>query len=99
MDLHGPVQYAKGVGPQRAAALEKVGVRSTEDLLLHLPIRYEDRSSFARVADLRPGMRVSVAGEIAVAGFPRARRVTLYQIRPQHGGGRLKGPWVHPTFP
>jgi ATP-dependent DNA helicase RecG len=98
MDLHGPVQYAKGVGPQRAAALEKVGIRSAEDLLLHLPIRYEDRRSFARVADLRPGMRVSVAGEIAVAGLRRARRMTLYEIRLDDGSGRLKALWFNQTF-
>ena len=73
MDLQAPVQYVKGIGPQKAEALAKVGVRTAEDLLLHLPMRYEDRRSFARVADLRPGMRVSVSGEIAVAGLRRAR--------------------------
>ena len=73
MDLQAPVQFVKGIGPQKAEALAKVGVRTAEDLLLHLPMRYEDRRSFARVADLRPGMRVSVSGEIAVAGpAPRA---------------------------
>jgi ATP-dependent DNA helicase RecG len=62
MDLLAPVQYVKGIGPQRAEALARVGVRSTYDLLLHLPMRYEDRRAFARVADLRPGQRVSVCG-------------------------------------
>ena len=76
MDLQAPVQFVKGIGPQKAEALAKVGVRTAEDLLLHLPMRYEDRRSFARVADLRPGMRVSVSGEIAVAGLRRARRMT-----------------------
>src|SRR5260221_10394580 len=98
MDLHGPVQYAKGVGPQRAAALEKVGIRSAEDLLLHLPIRYEDRRSFARVADLRPGMRVSVAGEIAVAGLPGGRRVTPYRIQLAPRGGRAQAPRFNQTL-
>jgi len=90
MDLHAPVQYVKGIGPQRAEALSKVGVRTAEDLLLHLPMRYEDRRSFARVADLRPGMRVSVSGEIAVAGLRRARRLTIYEVRLDDGSGRLK---------
>ena len=74
MDLQVPVQYVKGIGPQKAEALGKAGVHTAEDLLLHLPMRYEDRRSFARVADLRPGTRVSVSGEIAVAGLRRARR-------------------------
>ncbi len=98
MDLHASVQYVKGVGPQRAGALEKLGIRTAEDLLLHLPMRYEDRRSFARVAELRPGMRVSVAGEIAVAGLRRGRRMTLYEIRLDDGSGRLKALWFNQPF-
>jgi ATP-dependent DNA helicase RecG len=104
MDLQTPVQYVKGVGPQRAAALEKAGVRTAEDLLLHLPLRYEDRRSFVRVADLRPGMRVSVSGEIAVAGLRRARRMTIYEVRLDDTSGRLKAvffnqPYLKETLP
>jgi ATP-dependent DNA helicase RecG len=104
VDLQAPVQFVKGVGPQRAAALEKAGVRTAFDLLLHLPMRYEDRRRFARVADLRPGMRVSVSGEIAVAGLRRARRMTLYELRLDDGSGRLKAvffnqPYLRDTLP
>jgi ATP-dependent DNA helicase RecG len=104
MDLQAPVQYVKGVGPQRAASLAKVGVRTAEDLLLHLPMRYEDRRSFARVADLRSGMRVSVSGEIAVAGLRRARRLTIYEVRLDDGTGQLKAiffnqPYLRETLP
>jgi ATP-dependent DNA helicase RecG len=104
MDLQAPVQYVKGVGPKRVEALAKVGVRTAEDLLLHVPMRYEDRRSFARVADLRPGMRVSVSGEIAVAGLRRARRMTIYEVRLDDGSGRLKAvffnqPYLRDTLP
>jgi ATP-dependent DNA helicase RecG len=98
MDLQAPVQYVKGVGPQRATALEKVGVRTVEDLLLRFPLRYEDRRSFTRVADLRPGMRVPVSGEIVVAGMRRGRRMTLYEIRLDDGSGRLKALWFNQPF-
>jgi ATP-dependent DNA helicase RecG len=98
MDLQAPVQYVKGVGPQRAAALERAGVRTAEDLLLRFPLRYEDRRSFIRVADLRPGMRVPVSGEIAVAGMRRGRRMTLYEIRLDDGSGRLKALWFNQPY-
>jgi ATP-dependent DNA helicase RecG len=98
MDLQVPVQYVKGVGPQRAAALEKAGVHTAEDLLLRFPLRYEDRRSFVRVADLRPGMRVSVCGEIVVAGLRRARRMTLYEVRLDDGSGRLKALWFNQPY-
>ena len=90
VDLSAPVQYVKGVGPQRAEALAKVGVRTAEDLLLHLPMRYEDRRLLARIADLRPGMRAAVQGEIVAAGLRRGRRMTLFEIRLQDASGHLK---------
>jgi len=98
MDLRAPVQYVKGIGPQRGQALARVGVRTAEDLLLHLPLRYEDRSTFVRIGDLRPGMRVSVAGEVAVAGLRRGRRMTIYEIRLDDGSGRLKVVFFNQPF-
>ena len=98
MDLAAPVQFVKGVGPQRAAALTELGVAAAEDLLYHIPLRYEDRRSFARIADLQPGMKVSVSGTIAVAGLRRARRMTLYEVRLEDDSGRLKALWFNQPF-
>src|SRR5687767_6242306 len=98
LDLATPVQFVKGVGPQRAAALAERGVKTYEDLLLHVPLRYEDRSRFAKIAELRPGMRVSVAGNVAVAGLRRARRITLFEVRIDDGSGRLKALWFNQPF-
>ena len=49
------LRYLKGVGPRRAEKLSEAGVACVEDLLYVLPFRYEDRRSFARLAELRPG--------------------------------------------
>jgi len=99
MDLHAPVQFVKGVGPARATGLEKAGVRDAFDLLLHLPMRYEDRRNTLRVSDLRPGMRVTVQGEVAAAGLRRGRRMTLFEIRLQDGSGSgLKVLWFNQPF-
>jgi ATP-dependent DNA helicase RecG len=97
-DLNAPVQFAKGVGPQRAAALVKAGVRTVEDLLFHLPLRYEDRRSFARIADLRAGTTACVSGVVSVAGLRRARRMSLYEVRLEDGTGRLKALWFNQPF-
>jgi len=98
MDLATPIQYVKGVGPQRAKALDKLGVRTAEDLLLHVPLRYEDRRAFAKVAELRPGMKVAVSGRIAVAGLRRARRLAIYEVRLEDETGRLKALWFNQPF-
>ena len=89
MDLESPVQFVKGVGPQRAESLAKLGVSTAEDLLLYLPMRYEDRRQFVRVAELRIGMKVAVSGKVAVAGLRRARRLSIYELRLDDGSGRL----------
>jgi len=98
MDLASPVQYVKGVGPQRAEALSREGVATLEDLLFHLPLRYEDRRQFSRIADLRAGMKVAVSGTVTVAGLRRARRMPIYEIRLDDGTGRLKALWFNQPF-
>ncbi|MFN3285584.1 MAG: ATP-dependent DNA helicase RecG [bacterium] len=45
--LQQPVQYVRGVGPRLAQAFARLGIRTVEDLLYHVPRRYEDRSRFA----------------------------------------------------
>ena len=45
-------QYIKGVGPKRAALLEKLGIVSARDILYYLPFRYEDRRNFKKIRDL-----------------------------------------------
>jgi ATP-dependent DNA helicase RecG len=88
----------KGVGPARAKSLAAQGIATIEDLLLHFPLRYEDRRSFTPIADLTPGVRTAVRGTIAVAGLRRARRMTLYEIRIEDETGRLKALWFNQPY-
>ena len=74
MALDTPLQYLKGVGPRRAADLQRVGLSTVEDLLYRFPIRYEDRGSFQTIASLRPGQAASVVGEILSCGIRPTRR-------------------------
>jgi ATP-dependent DNA helicase RecG len=48
-----PLQYIKGVGPKRAAALESIDIRDVRDLFDYYPRGYLDRSQIVRIADLR----------------------------------------------
>lgn len=63
--LSSPVLYLKGVGPQRARLLERLGISTIQDLLFYLPREYEDRSSFPPLAEVvpRPGVQ-TVRGRI-----------------------------------
>ena len=76
-----PVTSLKGVGPGMAAKLEKVGLVSLQDLLFHLPLRYEDRTRVTAVRDLIPGLFTNIIGEVTqneiVQGKRRMMLVTI----------------------
>jgi len=92
-----PLQYLKGVGPWVAEKLSHQGILSAEDLLFHLPHRYEDRRDFAAVSSLTPGQRATVMGEIVVAGAgrPRHSRMRTYEMIVDDGTGTLTAKWFH----
>ena len=76
-----PVTTLKGVGPGMASKLEKVGLVSLQDLLFHLPLRYEDRTRVTAVRDLMPGIYTNVIGEVTqneiIQGKRRMMLVTI----------------------
>ncbi len=74
LTLETPLQFVKGVGPRKAEVLAQKGYSAVEDLLFHLPFRYEDRSRFADIASLRPGDRATVSGKILSANLKRTRK-------------------------
>lgn len=79
-----PLAAIAGVGPKTAERLAARGLRTVEDALLFLPRRYEDRRSFTRVADLRPGEHASVVGTVlasAIRFAGRGRRVFEVAVR------------------
>ena len=59
-----PVQVLKGVGPGVAARLEKLGIYRVQDLLFHLPLRYEDRTRVVPIGSLQHGQQVVIEGVI-----------------------------------
>ncbi|MCB9938720.1 MAG: ATP-dependent DNA helicase RecG [Planctomycetaceae bacterium] len=59
-----PVQYLKGVGPQRAELLERLGLRRAVDLLFFFPRGYQDMSELREVQQLEENVPVSVCGVV-----------------------------------
>ncbi|SDJ90867.1 ATP-dependent DNA helicase RecG [Ferrimonas sediminum] len=74
-----PVTSLKGVGSKVAEKLAKIGVDSVQDLLFHLPLRYEDRTRIWTIASLMPGIHGTVEGEILSANvtYGRKRMMTV----------------------
>jgi ATP-dependent DNA helicase RecG len=72
-----PVEVLQGVGPKLAQRLARVGVVSVQDLLFHLPLRYQNRTRLLRISGLRPGDEALVEGEIRDSGIGFGRRRSL----------------------
>ena len=64
-DLNTDVRTIKGIGEQRAKALEKLGITDLRDLISWFPRRYDDRTQAKKIAELVPGESACVAAMIA----------------------------------
>lgn len=62
--LIAPVQFLKGVGPERAALLERLGVRTIGDLLFLFPRDYQDLTDFRPMSELEEERWISVCGRV-----------------------------------
>ncbi|HEN3337140.1 TPA: ATP-dependent DNA helicase RecG [Yersinia enterocolitica] len=69
-----PLSTLSGVGASQAGKLAKMGLETIQDLLLHLPLRYEDRTRLYRIGDLLPGLSVTVEGEVLRSDISFSRR-------------------------
>ncbi|KGJ96809.1 ATP-dependent DNA helicase RecG [Colwellia psychrerythraea] len=77
-----PLSTFKGVGPSLAEKLEKIGLLSVQDMLFHLPLRYEDKTRVSTVRDLLVGTSTNIIGEITDNQITHGKRrmmvVTLH---------------------
>lgn len=63
--LDSPIQYVPRVGPNMAGKLRKrLGLETVQDLLFHVPFRYEDYSIISPIGRLRPGETVTIIGAL-----------------------------------
>ncbi len=80
------VTTLKGVGNALADKLSQQGIRSLQDLLLHLPHRYEDRTRIVSMGNLRIGDVGVVEGEVMKTDLVMGRRRSLQVTLKDHSG-------------
>ncbi|WP_339488990.1 ATP-dependent DNA helicase RecG [Pseudomonas sp. EL_65y_Pfl2_R95] len=88
------VTALKGVGAALAEKLAKVGLETLQDVLFHLPLRYQDRTRIVPIGALRPGQDAVVEGVVAGADIVMGRRRSLL-VRLQDGSGTLSLRFYH----
>ncbi|EKO3686064.1 ATP-dependent DNA helicase RecG [Vibrio metschnikovii] len=83
-----PLTSLSGVGAKVAEKLAKVGLSNVQDLLFHLPLRYEDRSRIYPMVKLHPGLWAAVQGKITATDTHFGRRKML-TVKISDGNGSL----------
>lgn len=93
-ELQASPEILNGVGSVTAEQLSRLGIERVEDLLWHLPARYEDYSKLRSIAELRPGEQVTV---VANLWDVTERKVSMNRQMVQgvlgDGTGTLRATW------
>ncbi|PLX91632.1 MAG: DNA helicase RecG [Desulfuromonas sp.] len=95
--LNAPLSELRGVGSRLYEKLLRLGLRTIEDLLFTLPIRYEDRRHFTSISQLKPGESGQFHGQILSAdevAVGRGRK-KLYEVVVSDNSGQILLKWFH----
>ncbi len=97
--LHTPARYFKGVGPKKSRELARLGIETVEDILYYLPSRYEDRSNFTAIKDVKLGEHQTVQGEIVTLNTRLSKGgMAIFQIAVTDGTGFIHTTWFNQPY-
>ncbi len=110
--LESPIQYIKGVGPQRARLLGKLNIKTVRDALYYLPFRYEDRRNLKGIGNINPGGLETVRGRVismnitelpqnnrrGFDGFKKNKKITILEIHISDGTGIITAKWFNQPY-
>ena len=94
--LSQPLQFLKGVGPKRAAALRKCGLATVWDALNYFPFRHEDRRAISLVRDVKEGELSTVYGLVDTVAARKTRGwKTIVTVSIKDASGVIFGVWFN----
>ena len=95
-----PPTVLGGVGPERAAQLARLEIRTIKDLLLHQPGRYEDRRRLRPIAQLDMGELATTRGTVVALGVKWYKQHTksIFELILDDGTARLHCRWWNLPF-
>jgi ATP-dependent DNA helicase RecG len=99
LTLETSLQFVKGIGPRIAQTLQDQRITSVEDLLYHLPFRYEDRLRPQAIEELVPGAMASLIGEVRGMTLLHTRRMPIFEMTVSQGlASKVKCMWFHGAY-
>ncbi|HBS60439.1 MAG TPA: DNA helicase RecG, partial [Firmicutes bacterium] len=98
-ELDKSIQYLKGVGPQRADVLSKLGIFTVGQLLEHYPRRYEDRSQLKEIKQLTHKELETITGTVVGVEEVKPRRgLVITKIAVADNSGLAYGVWFNQSY-
>ena len=99
LQLNSPVKFLKGVGPKRAEALQRLGIRTAGDLLYHTPHRYLDATTVTPLARVAINQDVTCVGRVVSTGvLPTRRGLRVFRAVLRDASGLLECAWPGRPF-
>ncbi|MFA6358516.1 MAG: ATP-dependent DNA helicase RecG [Candidatus Omnitrophota bacterium] len=96
-----PIQYLKGIGPKRAESFQMREIKTIEDLLYYFPRRYEDRTNFAKISELKIGQVYTIQAQV-LAGQQRhswhRRSFSITEASVEDNTGRISCIWFNQPY-
>ncbi|MFA5351209.1 MAG: DEAD/DEAH box helicase, partial [Candidatus Omnitrophota bacterium] len=74
------IQYLKGIGPKRKKSFSDRGINTVEELLYYFPRRYEDRTNFANISELKEGQVYTIKTQVLSGGQRNSWRRRSFSI-------------------
>lgn len=97
--LDTPIRFIKGVGPQRAELLQRLGVATVSDLLAYYPRQYEDRRAQKPISKLVNGEVELVCGQVKDVRNVKPRRgLTITRVVVADHSGSAVAVWFNQPY-
>ena len=100
-----PLRYLKGIGPQREARLNNLGVKTVKDLLYYFPFRYQDRRTFKKIKDLSIDEFSVVKAKVQTTNlkkfpyFLRSKRIkSVFEAILEDETGNIRCVWFNQAY-
>ena len=100
LDLNKEVQYIKGVGPNRATLLKKIGINNLEDLITYYPRDYEDRGKPKKIAILQDGEEALIEAVVVskMSEHIVRKNMRIYKLNVRDDSGMCQITWFNQSY-
>jgi len=98
--LSDDIRYLKGIGPKRGKSFAKAGINNIEDLFYFFPRRYEDRTRFSPIKDLKEAQTQTIQAKILVKGERRSfkRGFSILELVVADDTGKIFCVWFNQPY-